>query len=132
MSFIKRYLFLIFTLLAAFLVYRWFAHKPSEVWRYIPNSASVVISSDLLQENPETDSLSNQYLDLPFVHQAKGTLTLMKWFNEDPDQIYTFLKGKTITYAFYPLTGGKMGIVMYLPVQNEIEKNGSKIPKTAL
>lgn len=131
MSFIKRYLFLIFTLLAAFLVYRWYAHKPSEVWRYIPNSASVVISSDLLQENPETDSLSNQYLDLPFVHQAKGTLTLMKWFNEDPDQIYTFLKGKTITYAFYPLTGGKMGIVMYLPVQNEIEKKWLENPKNS-
>jgi len=119
---------LVLPILAGFLLYRCLTPGPSEVWKFIPDSATAVVASSLLQES--TDSLANLYADLPFVAQAKGTLSLMRWFNESPDQIEAFLKDKTITYAFYPLAGGRTGIVMYLPVKSDLEKKWLDNPKT--
>lgn len=134
----KRYpvLLLFLAALAGYFGYRWFRSGPPEVWKYIPGSASVIISSDKLQDifnpapAPEDDTVSARYRDLPLVSLAAGTLSVIRWFNQDPDQVYTFLKDKIITYAFHPLAGNRLGIVMYLPVKSELEKKWLGNPKT--
>lgn len=124
--------FLLLALVAGYFGYKWLSSRPPEVWKYIPASASVIISSDKLQQtfDPVSDSLPAKYRDLPFVSLASGSLSLIKWFNQAPDQINTFLKGKTITYAFHPLAGNRLGIVIYLPVNSELEKKWLGNPKT--
>ncbi len=134
---IRPILFLILVVVAGYLGYRWFSSRPPEVWNYIPESASVVISSDKLQDQydaPDTlekDAFHSAYRDLPLISLAAGNLSLMRWFNQDETQIYTFLKSKTITYAFHPLAGGRLGIVMYLPVKSELEEKWLNNPKAS-
>lgn len=134
---IRPILFLILVVVAGYLGYRWFSSGPPEVWNYIPGSASIVISSDKLQDQYDADSaqaadtIRSAYRDLPLVSLAAGNLSLMKWFNQDEAQIYTFLKSKTITYAFHPLAGGKLGIVMYLPVKSQLEEKWLGNPKVS-
>ncbi|GAA4441322.1 hypothetical protein GCM10023091_26420 [Ravibacter arvi] len=77
----------------------------------------------------ENDSASVLYRDLPVVSLATGTLSIIKWFNQDPEQVNTFLKGKSITYAFHPLAGDRMGIVIYLPVNSKLEEKWLDNPK---
>lgn len=133
---IRSILFLILVV-AGYLGYRWFSSRPPEVWNYIPDSASVVISSDKLQnqydaaDTATNDTFCSAYRDLPLISLAAGNLSLMRWFSQDEEQIYTFLKSKTITYAFHPLAGGKMGIVMYLPVKSELEEKWLNNPKAS-
>ncbi len=132
---IRPILFLILVVVAGYLGYRWFGSRPPEVWNYIPDSATVVVSSDKLQDQydaagtPAGDTFSSAYRDLPLISLAAGNLSLMRWFSGDEAQIYTFLKSKTITYAFHPLAGGRLGIVMYLPVKSELEEKWLNNPK---
>ncbi len=132
---LRPVLFLILFAVAGYLGYRWFSSGPPEVWNYIPDSASVVISSDKLQNRYNAadtlagETFSSAYRDLPLVSLAAGNLSLMSWFSRDEAQIYTFLKSKTITYAFHPLAGSRLGIVMYLPVKSELEEKWLNNPK---
>lgn len=118
-------------ILGSYLGYRWFSSRPPEVWKYIPGTASVIISSDQLQQalDPAADTIPATYRDLPLVSLATGTLSMIRWFNQNNEQVSTFLKDKTITYAFHPLAGSRLGIVIYLPVKNELEKKWLDNPK---
>jgi hypothetical protein len=130
---LKKYplFLLILAVLAGYGGYHWLSTRTPEVWKHIPASASVILSSDKLQESPSPtlDSLAGIYRELPIVSLATGSLSLIKWFNQDPDQVTRFLDKKTITYAFHPLAGDRLGIVLYLPVKGDLEKKWLENPK---
>ncbi len=127
----KKYglILVVLLLVAGYFTYqRWTG--PLAAWRYIPPSASLVVSSNRLQDSAFYDP--GGYMDykkMPIIRMAAGNLSILNWFNSDPAQVNAFLKNKTITYSFHPRSNNLPGVILFIPVASEKEEQWLENPK---
>lgn len=98
--------------------------KSAEVaWNHIPESASLIVTSDQLRK-PQvyaTDD-SIDLKELPIINIVGGNLSLFNWFNPDASEVDAFLNDKTITCSFHPRSGNSFGLILYIPLKSEKER----------
>ncbi len=93
-------------------------------WKYIPTNASAVITSNRLQDSTflVTESAIN-VKQFPLVNEAGGSLSLLLWITPDERVFERTLQKKTLTYSYHPRTSSGFGLILYVPLANEMEVN---------
>ncbi|GHB81349.1 hypothetical protein [Persicitalea jodogahamensis] len=93
-------------------------------WKYIPANASAVITSNRLQDSTflVTESAIN-VKQFPLVNEAGGSLSLLLWITPDERVFERTLRKKNLTYSYHPRTSSGFGLILYVPLANEMEVN---------
>jgi hypothetical protein len=104
--------------------------RSEAAWTLIPSNTLAVMTSDRLQDSAfvATDASIN-VKNLPILDVASENLGVLNWFTSDASQIAAFLKDKAITYSFHPISGARAGIIMYIPIANETERQWLDSPR---
>ncbi|GAB3181832.1 hypothetical protein [Telluribacter humicola] len=123
---------LLIILLLALAGYFWFRGwgRSEAAWTLIPSNTLAVISSDKLQDSVfvATDAQIN-LKNLPIIDAASENLGVLNWFTTDASQVAALLHDKTITYSYHPRSGAGAGIIMYIPIVNEQERQWLASPR---
>ncbi|WP_373511943.1 hypothetical protein [Persicitalea sp.] len=91
-------------------------------WGYIPANASAVITSERLQDSTflVTEAAIN-VKQFPLVNEAGGSLSLLLWITPDQQVFERTLRQKTLTFSYHPRTSSGFGLILYVPLTNEME-----------
>ncbi|WP_247235046.1 hypothetical protein [Telluribacter sp. SYSU D00476] len=104
--------------------------RSEAAWTLIPSNTLAVISSNKLQDSVyvATDAQIN-LKNLPIIDAASENLGVLNWFTPDASQVAVFLHNKTITYSYHPRSGAGAGIIMYIPIANDQERQWLASPR---
>jgi uncharacterized protein YfiM (DUF2279 family) len=116
-------------LLLAVAVFFLMRGQSQAAWRLVPSDASAVVTSDRIQDSSFV--LTEAAIDIkgfPLVNQAAESLSLLLWITRDiPIYDRTLLK-KTITYSYHQRTSAGFGVIVYIPLLNDTEKEWWSTP----
>jgi len=118
-------------LIAGYFILKW-SSRSDVAWKFIPESAIAVLSSDKLQDSllVSRDSTIN-IKELPVINSAVRNLSVIDWFTPVSSEIQNFLKNKNITYSFHQNAGNELGVILYIPIENEQEIHWLSNPRRA-
>jgi uncharacterized protein YfiM (DUF2279 family) len=110
-------------LLLAVAVFFLLRGRSQAAWHFIPPDASAVVTSDRIQDSSFV--LTEAAVDVkgfPLVNQAAESLSLLLWITRDIPIYDRTLLNKTITYSYHQRTSAGFGVIVYIPLENETEK----------
>jgi hypothetical protein len=123
-------IFVLLTVAVFFLIREW--RHSQAAWGYIPGNASAVLTSDRMQDSAFVYSDAFiQMKEFPIFQEASESLSLLYWIVRDKPIVDRTLQNKTLTFSFHPRTSGNLGIILYVPLEKETEKNWWKDPNRA-
>jgi hypothetical protein len=98
--------------------------RSKAAWQYIPGNASAVLTSDRIQDSAFV--ISDAFIDakeFPMVSKAAESLSLLYWIVRDKPVVERTVQKKTLSFSFHPRKNGGFGVIMYIPLDGENEKN---------
>lgn len=126
---LKSYAVIALLLLTVFLLLKK-SGQSDIAWKYIPESAIAVITSDALQ-SPTLYNADSSFSvkELPLIDEAVRNLSVLDWFTPSRKEIDNFLAEKNIAYSFHLHAGKEVSVVMFIPVHSEQEEAWIANPK---
>ncbi|WAC09665.1 DUF3352 domain-containing protein [Dyadobacter pollutisoli] len=107
---------------AGYFLFKW-SRGSSAAWKFIPSNAVVVITSEHLQDSLYLATDANLDIKrLPLLDVASDNLSLLNLLTADKKRLYSFLKGKALSYSYHPRTSTEWGVLMYIPVNDDEAK----------